>query len=331
MLLPRFPPGLGAAFWLAAALIILVEAALHNDQVVHQYRAVFAAGRAMDKVLYVENHPPAVLFLGNSRVDNGVDPKTVAKTMGLAPNASFNLGIPGANLIIYHGLLTRFSQQGILGNSGIRAVVIGLDESALQTDDSLGYSTFFADRNTLLNAGHYPAWLGTNIRLWSYSANLRQLHEPEKLLRFMQASVSEIEPVGGGAAQHLGYRAGFGEAQNQAQIQRQEAGSRQPPDSQVLLFLWSTVDLLKKHGVRTYVTFLPLLNRKSLYLDDDLPEAAPYKHVLHNLRARGVEVLARPMDPFTSDDFVNAGHLNDRGAQRFSAELGQRLLAAKVQ
>lgn len=284
----------------------------------------------MDKVFYVESHPPAVLFLGNSRVDNGIDPKTVAKALGLAPNASFNLGIPGANLIIYHGLLTRFSQQGILGNSGIRAVVIGLDESALQTDDSLGYSTFFADRNALLNTAHYPAWLGTNVRLWSYSANLRQLHEPEKLLRFIQASVSKIEPVGGGAAQHLGYRAGFGEAQNQAQLQRQDAGSRQPPDNQVMPFLWLTVDLLKKHGVQTYVTFLPLLNRKSLYLDDDLPEAVPYKNVLNGLRAQGVGVLTQPMGSFTPDDFVNAGHLNDRGAQHFSAELGQRLLAAKV-
>lgn len=329
MFLTRFQPIYGAAFWMAAGLILLVELAMHSEQVLHQYRAIFAAGRAMDKIHHVERQPPRILFLGNSRVDNGIDPRTAAHFMGLNPNSGFNLGVPGANLIIYHGMIARFGQMGVLGDSGIQTVVIGLDESALQNDDSLGYSVFFADRDTLWKTAQYQAWLGTWVRLWSYSANLRQLREPDKLLRFMEASVSEIEPIGGGAGQHLGYRAGFGGGQNREQIQRQEAGSRQPPNHDVLSFLWLTVDLLKKSGVKVYVTFLPLLNRKSLYLDERPPEAVPYRNVLSGLNAREVEVLAVPMESFTPDDFVNAGHLNDRGAQRFSTELG-RLLATKL-
>jgi hypothetical protein len=325
MFFPRFPPGLGAAFWTAAVVLLLVEAAMHSDRVVHQYRAVFAAGRAMDKIIYVEKQPPKILFLGNSRVDNGIDPKTAAQAMGLKPDSGFNLGVPGANLVIYHGMITRLAQQGLLGATGIRSVVIGLDESALQTDDSLGYSVFLADRSALLNAAQYRTWLGTWTRLWAYSGNLRQLHEPEKLLRFASASVSEIEPVGGGAALHLGYRAGFGGGQNQAQVQVQEAGSRQPPDNEVLPFLWLTIDLLKKNGAQVYVTFLPMLNRKPLFLDENLPEALPYRNVLSELKTRGVEVLMQPMEPYTPADFINVGHLNDHGAQRFSAELGRQL------
>ncbi len=305
---------------------------MHSDQVLHQYRAVFAAGRAMDKVLYVEKSTPKILILGNSRVDNGIDPKTVTRSMrlGIKTENAFNLGIPGANLVIFHGLVSRLGNQGLLGGDRIQSVVIGLDESALQADDSLGYSTFFADRSALLNAAQYQTWLGTWIRLWAYSGNLRQLHEPEKLIRFMEASVSEIEPVGGGAAEHLGYRAGFEGGQNLAQIQRQEAGSRQPPDNDVLPYLWLTVDLLKQHGVRVYVTFLPLLNRKPLYLDEKTPESTPYTNVLSALKARGVNVLAVPLEQFTQDDFINAGHLNDRGAQRFSAELGHLMATTTV-
>lgn len=329
MYFPRIPPGLGAAFWVAAALILLVEAVMHSDRVIHQYRSVFAAGRAMDKVLYVEKAVPRILILGNSRVDNGIDPKAVTRVMGLDPASAFNLGIPGANLVIYHGLLTRLGQKGLLGEAGIRSVVLGLDESALQADDSLGYSVFFAERNTLLEEAHYQTWLGTWARLWAYSGNLRQLHEPEKLLRFIKATVSEIEPVGGGAAEYLGYRAGFEGGQNLAQSQRQEAGSRLPPDDDVLPFLWLTVDLLKQHGVEAYVTFLPLLNRKSLYLDEGAPEALPYRKLRAALQERGVRVLEMPLEQFTPEDFINAGHLNDRGAQRFSAELGH-MLATKA-
>ena len=300
---------------------------MHSEKVVHQYRSVFAAGRAMDKILYVEKHPPNILFLGNSRVDNGIDPKTAIHAMGLKPDSGFNLGVPGANLVIYHGILSRLGQQGLLGNAGIRRVVIGLDESALQADDSLGYSVYLADRDALLNAGQYQTWLGTWVRLWAYSGNLRQLHELEKFLRFLSATVSDIEPVGGGAAQHLGYRAGFEGGQNKVQIQRQEAGTRQPPDKSVLPFLWLTVDLLKQHGVQPYVTFLPMLYRKPLFLVKDLPEAKPYKNLLSILQAHGVQVLELPLDQFTPEDFINAGHLNDRGAQRFSHELGRQLAA----
>src|SRR5512139_3017524 len=212
----KMPPGLGKSFWLAALVLLCVELALHSEAVMQRYRSVFAVGRAMDKLHYVEREPPQVLFLGNSRTDNGVDPRAVSHVLGRPDSYSFNLGLPGANLLTYHGIVMRLNARGALGIRGTHTVVLGLDESALQEDTSLGYVGFLADRTALWESGRYQDWLGSYLRLWSYSANLRQLREPDKLARFVEASSRQIDPVGGSAAAHLGYRAGFGAAQNLA-------------------------------------------------------------------------------------------------------------------
>lgn len=329
MLRPTIPPGLGAAFWLAALILFCVEAALHGDTLVHRYRSVFAVGRAMDKVLLVERQTPRVLFVGNSRVDNGIDPRTVGHRLGLAEREVFNLGIPGANALIFQGILERLADKGLLGGDGIRDVVLGLDENTLLADDSLGYGVFFVNRSSLWRAGLYQTWLGSWLRLWGYSDNLRQLREPEKALRFMAATLRSIEPVGGSAARFQGYREGFEEAQNQAQAQRQEAGSREPPDPVALAAFQNCLDLLKKQGVRVTVVFMPLRDRRPLYLQTAPPEAAPYRVVLADLRARGIAVIETPLDDLLAEEFINAGHLNDRGAQRFSRALAEHLMARR--
>lgn len=327
MSMPRLPPGLGLAFWFAAAILLLFETALHSDKLVHRYRSVFAVGRAMDKMLYVERQTPRVLFVGNSRVDNGVDPRTVGHVLGLPRQGAFNFGVPGANAVIILGILERLQHKGLMGDKGIRDVVFGLDESTLQADDSLGYGIFFADRDSLWQSGLYRTWLGSWLRLWGYCDNLRELREPEKALRFLEATGQSIEPLGGGAAQFQGYRKGFGEAQNLMQLKRQEAGTRAPPDPKVLAAFWSCLDLLKKAGVRITVVFMPMLNRSSLYLQATTPEAVPYRAVLANLRSRGITVIEAPLHDLTADEFINPGHLNDRGAQRFSRALADDLKA----
>jgi len=324
-LFPRVPPGLGGAFWLAVLLTGLVELALHSEAVMFRYRAVFAMGRAYDKLFEVERHPPQVLFIGNSRTDNGIDPRAVERAWPGHPLHGFNLGLPGANAIVYHGELRRLDARGLLGKAAIHTVVLGLDESALQDDDSLGYISFLADRRALWDASRYRDWLGSHLRLWSYSGNLRQLREPDKALRFIEASVRPLDPVGGAAAAHLGYRAGFGAAQNAGQVAQQESAALHPPAPAVEAFLWRAIDLMQSRGVRVFVTLPPLRDRSSAFVDTD-PEAAPYRALLTRLRQRGVIVLPAPAG-YGPAEFVNAGHLNDRGAQRFSAELGRQLAA----
>ena len=237
-------PGLGVAF--ALLLLLVVEAVLHTDAFILRYRAVFAAGRAMDKLRYVESNAPKLLIVGNSRVDNGLDPRTIAVHLGADKAVSiFNLGLPGSDTRTLFGLLTRLDRQRMLGVSGIEAVVIGLDEGYLRPADGLGYEVYFADRGTMLAAGEYRDLLRSLVRLWGFSDNLKELREPAKLERFIQASRESIEPIGGGAARFAGYRAGFGGLQDATQIGAQEAGSKEPPDPVRIDYLNRSLDLLQ--------------------------------------------------------------------------------------
>ena len=320
-------PGSGLLF----ALLLLggVEYALHSEDLLYRYRAVFAAGRALDKMRYVEAHVPSTLIIGNSRVDNGFDPATVQKNLpGAQPGAVFNLGIPGVDTRTLYGILVRFAHRGLLGPAGIRRVVIGLDESVLQKDDSnsLGYGVFFNDRGALLSEGDVANLVRSTVRLWGFADNLKELREPAKLERFIQASRKSVDPVGGSASQFLGYRAGFGALQDAAQIERQEVGSKKPPDAALVRYLERCIDLLAAHDVEIAIIFPPLLNRRVLYLDEAEVAAEPYREIRAALERRQLPMIDLGADVARDTrDFINAGHLNDRGAQRFSALLGQRL------
>jgi len=313
----------------AIGLLLIVEAWLHTDAFLYRYRSVFAAGRAMDKVRYVESARPRLVVAGNSRVDNGFDPVVLAAGLGLdRPASAFNLGVPGADARALHEIFRRLDRQGLLGDGGISHVVLGLDESLLQADDALGYRLFFGQPGDLLRQGELAAALGSLVRLWGYAPNLKQLREPEKAIRFVRATLGEIDPVGGGASEHLGYRAGFGAEQFQdaAQLARQEAGTRAPPQPQVTASLYALLDLLERRRVRVAIIVPPLLNRDSLYADRGDPAAKPYLRVGAQLKGRGLEPLILDRGEARNPaEFVNAGHLNDRGAKRFSALLAQRL------
>lgn len=324
----KLPPGVGKAFWLAAAIVLCVELALHSDAVMQRYRSIFAVGRAMDKLDYVEKHPPHVLFVGNSRVDNGIDPRGLGQALGRPASDFFNMGLPGANVLSYHGVVKRLEADGLLDATRIHTVVLGLDESGLQAENALGYVGFLANRAALLEAGLYRDWLGTYLHMWAYSANLRGLREPEKLSRMVRASVSELEPIGGATAQNLGYRAGFGGTQNNAQSIRQEHAARQPPAPYAEAFLWRLIDSLQAHGVRVLVTVPPLRDRVSAFYGSE-PEAVPYREVLERLKQRGVTVLPQAAG-YTPAEFIDPGHLNDTGAQRYSQALGHQLTAQGI-
>ena len=189
-------PGVGAAF--ALLLLLVPEAMLHTDGFFYRYRAVFATGRAMDKLHYVEAIVPTLLIVGNSRVDNGFDPGAIAGRLGAENRGRmFNFGLPGSDTRTLFGLLTRLDRKGLLGPSRIEAVVIGLDEGYLQPADALGYEVFFADRATMLEKGEYRDLARSLARLWGYSDNLKELREPAKLERFIRASRDSVEPIGG--------------------------------------------------------------------------------------------------------------------------------------
>jgi hypothetical protein len=317
----------GAGLLVALLLLLAVESWLHTDSFLLKFRSVFAAGRAMDKVVHVEDHRPGLLILGNSRADNGFDPRTVLAHFepGLARGA-FNLGLPGADMRVLSGIVARLDRAAVFGEYGTRIVLLVLDESLLQSIDTLGQDVFFAGAGRLWAEGQYHDAFRATLRLYGYADNFRQLREPAVLQRFITALHKDVDPVGGSAAEHLGYRAGMGALQDEAAARQQEAGSRAPPSDVNVRQFWRTLDLLDSRGVRVVVVHPPLLNREVLYLTPERPEAAPYLAISQELDRRSVAQIALdPGGPRDPKEFVNAGHLNDRGAQRYSALLGQAL------
>ncbi|CAH1386247.1 hypothetical protein [Candidatus Nitrotoga sp. M5] len=308
-------------------LLALVEIWLHSDDFLYRYRSVFATGRAMDKLQYVSSHTPALLVLGNSRIDNGFIPQVLLEG-SVADVSGFNMGMPGANAGILYGVVKRLANEGNLGAKGIRAVLIGLDEHLLQAEDSLGYGVFYSDPAWLWQTRDWRGMLANSIRLWGFSANLKQLREPAKALGFYQASFAAMEPVGGGAAMHLGYRAGFGGLQDAGQVRRQQESFDEPPDVNQIKALFATVALLQRYGVEVAVVYPPLLNRELLYLTPQLPAARLYLAVAERLTAEGVPQLTLETAAQRNPEmFVNSGHLNDLGAHYHSRLLARQLRA----
>ncbi len=319
-------PGLGLVF--ALLFLLCAEAALHTDAFLYRYRSVFAAGRAMDKIRFIESNAPSVLIVGDSRVDNAFDPGVIARQWGFENHGRiFNFGIPGSDARTLFGVLTRLDREQRLGPPQILAVVIGLDEGYLQPADALGYE-IFADRITMIEKGEYRDLLRSLLRLWGFADNLKELREPAKLERFIAASRGTVEPIGGGAAEFAGYRAGFGGLQDASQIMLQEAGSKNPPDPTRVDYLNRCLELLRKRDVRVAIVFPPLLNREVLYVSPGDPAAKPYLTVATELRAQGLRLIDLGAGATRHpDEFINAGHLNDQGAKRFSVLLADQLAA----
>ncbi|HEY9193615.1 MAG TPA: hypothetical protein VIO81_12145 [Methyloversatilis sp.] len=304
------------AAWVALALLLCFELALHSDAMLQRYRAVFAVGRAVDKIAYVERTRPALLILGNSRADNGIVPTTM---LGSADIHAFNLGMPGANALVLQGVTERLLARDAPAPTD---VFITLDETLFQHEDSLGYYGFLASRETLFKGGFNAELFGSLLRTWYYAGNLRQLREPDKLLRFVQATIGDIDPIGGSATQTLGYRAGFkGRFQNRAQLMAQEAGTRAPPDPRMVEALLTAIDRFHRAGTQVHLIATPLFGRASAFRPDAAP--GPYADLMPLLEARGGRWLAVPHTELDADHFADPGHLNDSGAQLYSAALGQ--------
>lgn len=316
-------PACGALF--AVFLLLLTEISLHTDTFLFKYRSVFAAGRLMDKLEAVNTLPVNLLALGNSRTDNGIDPIVIKQT---THDNAFNLGVPGANAAVLYAIVLRLKNQGLLGPNRIAKVLIGLDESIFDAEDSLGYRVFFADRFTLLGNGEYRAWLSTVFRLLGYGPQIKELREPEKLLQFVRASYQEIQPIGGSAILNYGYRPGEREKfQNDQQLLLQEAGTMKAPDPIIEGYLWKIIDLLKEQKVDITVFFPPLLNRDVLFLNPENPKSIPYIAISKKLQSMEIPILKPSQNvKFDVSEFANAGHLNKKGATRFSKMLGEWLL-----
>ncbi|BCG64812.1 MAG: hypothetical protein methR_P2605 [Methyloprofundus sp.] len=315
--------GSGALF--AVLLLLICELYLHTDNFLTRYRSIFAAGRLMDKLNALNELPVSLLLVGNSRTDNGFDSFLIKETTGLN---TFNLGVPGANAQILYGVVSRLEEQGVFREGKVNTVLLGLDESIFQFGDSLGYGVFIDNRETLLQNYQFKELFSTYFRLLGYGDHLKELREPEKLVRFIKATYQEIEPMGGSAKINYGFRPGERDKfQNDQQLLAQEAGALKPPGKQVELYFWELVKLLKRNNVAVAVFFPPLLNRDTLFLDDEHKRAKQYIKIKEQLLSLGIPILnIGSQETKVPAEFANAGHLNRKGATRFSKKMSQELL-----
>lgn len=319
----------GLGLLTAVLLLALVEGALHQDAVIANYAAVFGAGRAMEKLRYLESAPPELLLLGNSRMDNGFDPRQIAPALGLASQRVFNLGIPGANMMVLQGVLARLDAAGMLGPDAISKVVLELDENEFINDDSLNLGVFLADRGALFEERDFAQLFAGWLRLWGYSANIKGLREPGTLQKFLLASVGDLPPWGGPARDNLGYRPGVrAKFQTVEQLRRQQASISVPPSDAQVRYLWRALDLLAARRVQVAVVYPPLLDRKVSFLPGVGEPDSAHRQIAQAIDARGIPQLAISADgPERVEDFANAGHLNAEGGRRYSQMLGRELFA----
>lgn len=314
--------GFGAL--IALMLLAVVELSFHTDSFLYRLRSVFAAGRTLDKVLYVESKSPSIIILGNSRIDNGIVPPILQTELSLPAKAVFNLGIPGANLETFHGVLKRVLTKN--SKRIPKTVILGLDESIFHHEDDLGYQVFFSDKAALIAENQFTGILANTVRLWGYSANLKQLKKPEKLTQFMDAIINNPPPWGGSAEENLGFRtSSSGMFQREDQLLSQELTAFKPPEKSQIRYLERIINLLNDKGIKLIIVFPPLLNREMLFFENDNNASAAYRHILFSVQQREIPIINLSRHPKHLRDFADIGHLNSLGSVRYSQLLAHHL------
>lgn len=296
------------------------ELYLHNDGFLDRYRSVFAVGRAADKINFAAKTQPTMVFMGNSRVDNGIIPDAIASSLRINRDEVFNLGIPGQNTRVLSGVIKMLASRKALVSNRLRYVAIGIDETLFSPKDDLNYSAFFADRFDALIFHEPKVVLESFFRMWGYSDNLKGLREPGRMRDFLIATVADREPWGGSVSINLGYRA-MESTLSDKQAESAFVASKYPTlEPSSVGYFFKAVDELLKNNIKVGVFFTPQYRHGNAF--EDVRENDEYQGILKRLQKNGVEIFKTTNDTgYSAIDFSDPGHLNKTGAEKFSKEL----------
>lgn len=297
---------------------------LHNEDFLYRYRSVFAVGRAADKINYTITKKPQLIFIGNSRVDNAVNPKILIDSLQLNQYGAFNLGIPGVNTLVLSGIASRVGTIRKQGNKQPVILLLGLDETLFTLDDQLNYSVFFADRWQLLSDGNFKLLISSVLRIWGFSDNLKGLREPGRLKDFFKATLTDQEPWGGSLTSNLGFRAKEGVLNEQEAAQFPAVNPIPNLDPVTVNYFYRFVDSMLKEGIQVAVFFPPLYGRVTAF--EQAGNVGQYQQILKQLEKRNVTIIPNKKElKFTREDFLNTGHLNESGANKFTVFLTESI------
>jgi len=315
----------GKGIIIGLLVLLGVELYLHNDDFLHRYRSVFAVGRAADKITHVVKMQPNIVFMGNSRVDNGIMPEVVSATLNLRRGDVFNLGIPGQDSRVLSGVVHELERRGALSAVQLQCVMIGLDATLFYPVDNLNYAVFFADRWDMAVAGEYRDLFSSVFRLWGFSPNLKGLREPARFQDFIAATLTDRDPWGGSVQDNLGFRA---KQERLTPAQVNEVPDQEAPEALTIrarTYLLTALDRLLARGISVGVFFTPQYRRSNEF-EWNGPDNDTFKQLLADIQARGVALIhVADMGTYGADLFSNPGHLNEAGARRYSTALGQAM------
>jgi len=311
----------------ATLLLILVEFAFHQDEIVQKYRSVFAAGRLMDKIDYINNYKPKLIVAGNSRIDNGIDPMTAKNLISSDSVDIFNLGIPGSNMRVIQGVTNYITANNNPLNSVSDHILIGLDPGLFILEEQLGYSIFFGDRKEMWNQQDFHWLLASIFRLWGFSPNLKGLREPDKLQKFIKASFSQVEAWGGDVTTNKGFRAEEGILSVKEQHNTEDFKNTMVLDNRAINYFMKIINDLKNQDIEVAI-FYPLVYKNGKVIPvSELFEPDDLQLITDFLKKKNIRFISDiETDDFTFNDFFNPGHFNSKGAEKFTRKLITRLM-----
>lgn len=307
--------------------------------------ASYELNHAAEKILLYQDQPaPDILFLGSSRVENGLDPaiieQTIAEQTGVRPRA-LNLGMPNSSLQLSYLVLKNIIQN----NKKPSVIVYGLAELELDNpapDDNYykEITTNIPNSEVLFRPDDLGRYGGNQLEQQAnfMFGQLVPLFRDQKLIlkalniQFNSENINHANYERDAAVPSNGFLAinqtlSHPETETNAGIYKEQLPAFQPSNTD-LGFLRDFLKLAKDRGIKVVLVNMPVSAVHQAFWNDDARLKA-YRDTVQNL-ARENEVplldVYRDDELLAPESFYDTNHLNSQGATILSQKLARDYL-----